>query len=86
MFDLEKMALQQKLQVCVTDLKIQDARTGKIQGMTFYRAGKRFPLEAVSKELAEYGYRVVSMSETSYEEGNYDMSELFAALIQQESK
>lgn len=86
MFDLEKMALEQKIQVCFTDLTIQDARTGKMQKMTFYRSGKRFPLEVVSKELAEYGFRVVAMGETAYEEGMCSMSQLFGSLIQQETK
>ena len=83
MFSLDEMAIRQRIQVNVTDLSVQDARTGKVQKMTFYRAGKRFPFEAVSKELAEYGYRILSMGETSYEDGSYDMSDLFGALIQQ---
>lgn len=86
MFDLEEMALSSKVVLNATDVTIQDARTGKITKHTFYRSGKRFPFEVIGKELANYGYRLMSVSDPVVVEGTMNWNELFGAFLQQEQK
>ena len=85
-FNLTTMTHVQDISVNVTDVEIIDNRTGERSRHTFYRAGRRFPIEQVGKELAKYGYSIAAVGETSYEEGSCDMSELFGMLIQQEAE
>lgn len=58
MFDLERMSKECKIAVSSAKLTVKDLRTGEKQEVMFYRPGNVFPLEAVQKELAEYGFQV----------------------------
>ena len=86
MFDLEKMALTSTVSVNATDVKIRDTRTGKTTSETFFRPGKRFPFENVSKDLAHYGFTVMSVSDPTVAEGTVDWSKLFGMLLEQGDK
>lgn len=85
MFDVDNFAAVAKAMVNVTDVTIQDTRTGETMKRTFYRPGKRFPFEAVSKELAEYGYRILAIGETAVVDGQISWSNVFGKFIQEES-
>lgn len=58
MFDLERMAKESRIAVSCAKLTLKDLRTGEKQDVIFYRPGNVFPLDAVQKELAAYGYQV----------------------------
>ena len=86
MFDLEKMALSSTVAIAATDVTIQDARTGEVKKITFYRPGRQFPTARISRELAQYGYTIVKIDEPGCVEGPISWNDLFGALIQQETK
>lgn len=85
MFSIDEMAVCTTSLVNVTDVTIQDVRTGETMKRTFYRPGKRFPFEQLAKELGEYGYRILAVGESAEIEGQINWSNVFAKFIQEES-
>lgn len=85
MFDLNEMTICTEVAVNVTDVIIEDLRTGEKIARTFYRPGNVFPKEQIMKELAEYGYKINSIGETDTIKGQANWSRVFARLIQEES-
>ena len=57
-FDMEKFAKECKTRVSSANLTIRDLRTGETQEVMFYRPGEVFPIDAVRRELAVYGYDI----------------------------
>lgn len=86
MFDLQKMALTSTVAIAATDVTIQDARTGQVEKITFYRPGRTFPTARISRELAQYGYTIVKIDEPGWVEGPISWNDLFGNLLEQETK
>lgn len=83
-FCIENMTTTSDICINVTDVTIQDARTGEITKHTFYRPGKRFPFETIGKELAEYGYKLMAVCDPIVIEGTMPWNEVFASFVQKE--
>ena len=83
-FSIDNMTTTSDICINVTDVTIQDARTGEITKHTFYRPGKRFPMETIGQELAEYGYKLMAVCDPIVIEGRMPWNEVFATFAQQE--
>lgn len=83
-FSIDDITTTSDICINVTDVKIQDARTGEITKHTFYRPGKRFPIEAIGNTLAEYGYKLVGYADPIVIEGRMPWNEVFATFAQKE--
>lgn len=79
-------AFQREMDVAVVKatLTIIDRRTGRIGTKDFYRFGRKFPTETVSKQLDEYGYDVVGTNDETVVEGTLDFEVMFASMKAEE--
>ena len=83
-FRIEDITTTSCISINVTDVTIQDARTGEIMNYTFYRPGKRFPMEQIGMQLAEYGYKLKAVCDPIVIDGTMPWNEVFANFAEKE--
>jgi hypothetical protein len=77
---MEQFQKEMDVMIVKATLTIIDRRSGAVGNKTFYRFGSRFPIEAVGKELGQFGYDVLGYNAEDYAEGTIDFEQLFESL------
>ena len=78
--ELESFQHELEMPLIKAELTIIDRRNGKVESREFTRMGRRFPIEAVGKELGKYGYDILGFTEEEPVDAHLDLTAMYEAV------